>query len=100
MGQAPHVREFALERVDMRTQCDDPVGIERVEEKPAFLRPGVRRREVRALAHLSHMAAFPYPCPAPRVPPPGSSRSERYPPTRAGRYQRHAVRETPHWSHR
>src|SRR3982751_2998396 len=74
MGQAHHVREFALERVEMRTERDDPVGIERVEEKPAFLRSHVRRREIRALARLSHGAAFPYRCPAVLVRPPGSSR--------------------------
>ena len=65
MRHADQIREFALERVDVRTKRGDPVGIERVEEQSAFLRAGVRRRKIRALAHFSHVVVIPH----------GSSRS-------------------------
>ena len=43
-----NVGELALERVDVRTERRDPVGVERVEQQLALARAHVGRREEQA----------------------------------------------------
>ena len=45
---ADEVGELALERVDVRTERRDPVGVERVEQQLALARAHVGRRQEQA----------------------------------------------------
>ena len=47
-GRADRGRELLFERVDVRAERRDPVGVERVEQQRSLLRAHVGRREIEA----------------------------------------------------